>query len=57
MDYSGDVVSVEDEIVVLGDGAGDVDNGRLLKGIGADQAAWDLACDGDERDAIVEGVS
>lgn len=39
MDYSWDVVSIKNEIVVLGDGAGDLNNGRLLKGMGANHVA------------------
>ena len=41
---------------MLGDGAGELDYGRLLEGVGADHAAGDLARDGDHRDGVEQRV-
>lgn len=43
----GDVVDVEDEVAMLGDGVGDINDGGLLEGIGAYHSTRDLA--GDSR--------
>jgi hypothetical protein len=42
-----DIVDVEDQVVVLGDGAGDLCNGHLLEGVGAANAVGNLVRDGD----------
>lgn len=55
--HAWNVFHVQDEVIVLGDGSGDLDDGRLLEGVGADHAAGDLAGDGDEGDAVKESVS
>jgi len=51
-DDAGNVVDVEDEVVVLGDGSGDFDDGGFLEGVGANHAPGDLAGDGDDGDAV-----
>src|SRR5699024_1604244 len=45
----GDVVDVLDQVVVLGDGGGDAVDVRLLEGVGADEAAGHVACNGNDR--------
>ena len=46
------VVDVEDELVVLGDGSDDFDNGGFLEGVDANHAPGDLAGDGDDGDVV-----
>jgi hypothetical protein len=45
---TGDIIDVEDQVVVLGDGAGDLCDGHLLEGVGAAKAVGDRAHDGDQ---------
>lgn len=51
-----DVINVKDEIVVLDDGVGDLDDGGFLEGIGADHSAGDLVNDGNHGDRVKEGI-
>src|SRR5207248_4024697 len=51
-----DVLGAGDEVVVLGDGPANLDDGRLLEGVGADDGGADLAGDGDQRDGVHLGV-
>jgi hypothetical protein len=53
---AGDIVDVEDQIVVLGDGAGDLCDGHLLEGITTANSMVDLARDGDHRGEVVQRV-
>ena len=55
-DDARDVVHVHDEVVVLGDLAGDLDGGRLLERVGADHAPGNLSGDGHHRHGVEEGV-
>ena len=54
--HAGNVGGVGDEVVVLGDTTADLDNRRLLEGIGANHAGSHLSCQGDEGNAIHLGV-
>lgn len=55
--HTRNVFHVQDEVIVLGDGSGNLDDGCLLEGVCADHAAGDLAGNGDEGDAVKESVS
>ena len=50
--HAGDVVGVGHEVVVLRDPAADLDDRRLLEGVGADHARSHLAGERDERHAV-----
>jgi hypothetical protein len=52
----GDIVDVEDQVVVLGDGAGNLCDGHLLEGVGAANAVGDLAHDGDHRGGVEQCI-
>ncbi len=56
-DRTGDVLGGRDQLVVLGDRAGDPDRVALLEGIGADGAGGHLAGDDDHRDRVHVGVA
>lgn len=45
-DYAWDIIHIKDEVIVLGNGASDLNDWGLLEGICADHAARDLASDG-----------
>ena len=47
---------VGDQVVVLGDAAADLDDRRLLEGVGADDRRAHLAGDGQQRNAVQLGV-
>jgi hypothetical protein len=51
-----DIIDVEDQLVVLGDGAGDLCDGHLLEGISATNAVGDLACDGNHRGRVEQCI-
>ena len=52
----GDVADVGHQVMVLGDAAADLDDRRLLKGVGADDRRAHLAGDGQQRHAVELGV-
>ncbi len=54
-DGGGDVFGAGDEVVVLGDGQGDAGDVDLLKRVGAEDFAADLACDRHNGNAIEHG--
>lgn len=56
-DDARDIIDVEDEVIVLGDGSSDFYDGGLLKSVGADHAAGYLAGDGNKGHRIKKGVS
>ena len=56
LEHAHDVLGALDEVVVLGDGPADLDDGRLLEGVGADDVRADLAGDGDDRHGVELGV-
>ena len=56
LDDAGDVAGVLDQVVVLGDGATDLDHGGFLEGVGADDLRGNLAGDGDDGEAVELGV-
>ena len=56
LDDPGDVAGVLDEVVVLGDRPADLDHGRFLEGVGADDVRGDLAGDRDDRQRVHLGV-
>ena len=41
---------------MFGDGAGDLDDGRLLEGVGANHAPRNLSRDGDHGDGVEQRV-
>jgi hypothetical protein len=49
---AGDIVDIEDLVVVLGDRAGDLCDEHLLEGVGAANAVGGMACDGDHRGGV-----
>jgi hypothetical protein len=53
---TGDIVNVEDQVVVLGDQVGDLCDGHILEGVGvgvgAANAVGDLASDGNHRGGV-----
>ena len=50
------IVHIGDQIMMLGDGPTDFDNGRLLKRVRADHVCLDLSGDGDDGNAVQFGV-
>ena len=50
--HAGDVGRIGDEVVVLRDPAADLHHRRFLKGVGANDARADLACQHQQRDAV-----
>lgn len=57
LDDPRNVIDVEDKVVVLGDGAGDLNDGCFLEGVSADHAAGNLTSDSDDGDGIEKAVS
>ena len=53
---AGHVVHVGHQVMVLGDAAADLDDGRFLEGVGADDAGAHLAGDGQQGNAVQLGV-
>ncbi len=51
-----DVLGALDQVVVLGDGPADFDDGRLLEGVAADDRRADLPGDGDDGAGVELGV-
>ena len=56
-DGEGDLVGIHDELVVLGDRAGDADGVALLEAVGADHRPAHLAGDGHHRHRVHVGVA
>lgn len=54
--FSYDTIDVENEVVVLGDSEGNLHDGGLLEGVGADHLTGDLASDGNHWDEVKEGI-
>ncbi len=56
LDDPRDVPGILNQVMMLGDRAGDLDHRRFLKRVGADDVAGHLASDRDQRDGIHLGV-